>query len=747
MLKQIVDHLLSRFKKRIIHIEEIEGRSGDYYEIPSFIEGGIRERMERWGIKRLFSHQVKAIEAVLRGENVVIATGTASGKSLCYLIPTLWYLSKEPQSTFLYLFPTKALAQDQLKKLKELGLGSLSATYDGDTPMERRALVRERMRIILSNPDMLHLSILPNHTDWNNFFTHLKLVVVDEVHYYRGVFGSHMANILRRLRRIVSHYRANPVFIFCSATISNPAKYCQILLGLDVKAITEDGSPSPPKKFILWNPPLIGAYERRSSNIEAAEGILCLVEKGLRTIAFAKARKTAELIARYVKEAREDVAITPYRAGYTPQERRKIEKLLFNGELQAVVATRALELGIDIGFLDACVLVGYPGSIASTFQMAGRAGRKKEGLVILIAGEDALDQFLIRHPEHLFKTPPEEAICDPQNPYILKDHLACASFELPLEENLEIFGENAPALIEELFKEGKVAKLGNKWVWKAGGYPPRYVDIRSIGEEEYLIVDISKGGKVIGTEEGIRAFKTIHEGAIYLHQGESYLVSKFDLKERRAYVAPTEADYYTEAISTTEISVIEILEVSPLPQNPLFTKGFAKVEVAESVVAYRKKRLYTDEVLGVIPLDLPTVKFRTQALFLLIPSYMEGKLKEEGYDFAGALHALEHASIGILPLLAMCDRMDIGGVSTPFHPDTAHPTIFIYDAYSGGVGIARRGYERCEELLKFTQELIEGCPCEEGCPACVLSPKCGNNNQPMDKEGALYLLRLLLTPQ
>lgn len=745
MLSQIVENLFSQFKKRISHIEEIEGKNGEYQDIPPDLGEEIRERLGRWGIQRLFSHQVKAIEAILRGENVVIATGTASGKSLCYLIPTIWYLSREPRSTFLYLFPTKALAQDQLKKLRELEL-SFCATYDGDTPIAQRALIREKMKIILSNPDMIHLSILPHHSDWYNFFSNLKLVVVDEVHYYRGVLGSHMANIIRRLRRIASYYGSNPTFVFCSATISNPDKHCQILSGLEVKAIREDGSPSPPKKFILWNPPFIGAYERRSSNIEGAEVILWLVGQGLRAIAFTKARKTAELIARYAKETT-DIAIAPYRAGYTPTERRKIEKMLFNGELQAVVATRALELGIDIGYLDACVLVGYPGSVASTFQMAGRAGRKKEGIVILIAEDDALDQFLIRHPEYLFKTPPEEAICDPQNPYILKDHLACATFELPLqEEALPLFGANAPSLMEELYREGKIAKLGDKWMWRAGGYPPDEVDIRAIRGDSYIILDLSKGGKALGTEEGIRAFKTIHEGAIYLYQGESYLVHELDIKGKKAYVAPTNADYYTEAISSTEISVLEIMEVSSLAQNPSVSRGFAKVEVAETVVAYRMKRLYTGEVLGVIPLDLPTVKFQTQALFLLIPSLIEEKIKEK-YDFGGALHALEHASIAVLPLLAMCDRMDIGGVSTPFHPDTAHPTIFVYDGYPGGVGIAKRGYERSEELLDFTLKLIKECPCEEGCPACVLSPKCGNSNQPMDKKGAIALLRLLLTPQ
>ncbi|MBC7328207.1 DEAD/DEAH box helicase [bacterium] len=746
MLKQVIDELVSQFKKRIVHLEEIRGKEGDYEPIPSFFPEEIKEKLEKWGIKSLFSHQAKAIEAILNRENVVISTGTASGKSLCYIIPTLWYLSKEPQSTFLYLFPTKALAQDQLKKLRELDLGHLCATYDGDTPIEQRALIRQRMKIILSNPDMLHISILPRHSDWLKFFSNLKLVVVDEVHYYRGVFGSHMANILRRLRRIASYYDSNPIFVFCSATIANPDKHCKTLLGLDVKAITEDSSPTPPKKFVLWNPPLIGAIERRSPNIEAAEGIIWLAKKGLRTIAFTKARKTAELIARYVKDS-DDISIAPYRAGYTPSERRKIEQKLFKGELQAVVATRALELGIDIGFLDACVLVGYPGSIASTFQMAGRAGRKQEGLVILIAGEDTIDQFLMRHPEYLFKTPPEEAICDPQNPYILKDHLSCAIFELPLEDDaIGMFGDNAQAVLEELLREGKISKLGKKWVWRAGGYPPDEVDIRSIREDEFDIIDISKGGKLIGTEEGIRAFKTIHEGAIYLYQGESYLVYELDLKNRKAYVAPTEADYYTEAISTTEISVLDILEVSTLASNPLVSRGFANVEVAETVYAYRMKKLYTNEVLRVVPLDLPTITFKTQAMFILVPLEIESKIKKE-YDFPGALHALEHASIGVLPLLAMCDRMDIGGVSTPFHPDTSSPTIFIYDAYPGGVGIAKRGYERCDELLKLTMQVVSECPCQEGCPACVLSPKCGNNNQPMDKAGAIALVSALLTPR
>lgn len=726
--------------KRIVHIERIKERKGKYAGFPSWLGEEIIGKLERWGIKRLFSHQKEAIEAIRRGENVVIATGTASGKSLCYLIPTLFHLSQDKENTFLYLFPTKALAQDQLKKIWELEMPCIVSTYDGDTPVSHRAYIRQNANLILSNPDMLHLSILPRHYDWARFFSHLKLVVVDEVHYYRGVLGSHMANILRRLRRILSYYGSNPVFIFCSATISNPADHCKVLSGLEVRAITEDTSPSPPKDFILWNPPLIAQGVRRSANMEAVESVIATVKGENRAIVFTKARRTAELIARYIKQ-NSDLRIACYRAGYTAKERRKIEEKLFKGELQVVVATSALELGIDIGKLDVCILVGYPGSIASTLQMAGRVGRQREGLVILIAREDVLDQFILRHPGYLFRSSPEEAIVDPENPYILKDHLGCACFELPLDEpSLTLFGERSPSLLQQLAQEGKVKERRGKWFWSGGGYPPNEVDIRSIKSDEYHILDISKGGKIIGTEEGIRAFKTLHQGAIYLYQGESYLVYELDIKNKKAYVAPTQADYYTEAISLIDVKLLNILAVREIGKA---TGGFAEVEISEQVVSYRIKKLYTEEVLSIVPLDLPPVKFTTQAFFFLLPPSVEEGVRKR-HDLAGSLHAVEHASIGILPLLAMCDRMDIGGVSTSFHPGTAHPTVFIYDAYEGGVGIAKRAFERGEEVLNITLRAIEECQCKEGCPACVLSPKCGNNNKPMDKRGAVHLLKEVL---
>jgi DEAD/DEAH box helicase domain-containing protein len=751
---EIIDHLRSQpfYKNQVVHLERLPSQEASYQKIEPPLPPVLEAALKALGVFPLYTHQATALNFARQGKNVMVVTPAASGKSLCYHLPVIEAILKDRNSRALYLFPTKALAQDQLRSLAHLvgeGLPSLNyATFDGDTPSEERARIKRQAQIVLTNPDMLHLGILPNHHSWERFFHQLKYVVVDEAHIYRGVFGSQVSNILRRLRRICQFYHSQPQFICCSATIANPKEHIEKLVGLPFEVIDKDGAGHGGKDFILWNPPFLDKAKlvRRSANSEASFLLAELVRQNIRTLVFVQTRQLTELIYNYAKERLAEPALSqrikPYRAGYLAEERRKIERELFDGRLIGAVATNALELGIDIGDLEATVLTGYPGTIASTWQQAGRSGRgENRSLSFLIALNNPLDQYFMRHPEFLFHKGVESALTNPDNPQILKSHLLCAAWELPLtQEDSQIFRANFSSTLAELENEQLINPRGGKYYpMPQINYPAGEVNIRSASSYYFSIVDSSQGNRLLETVEASVAFSQIHPGAIYLHQGESFLIQKLDLTSHIAYAQPVDLPYYTQAKEITEIRIIQPTEERHLPRT-----YFGQVKVTTNVIGFRKKMQFTEEVIGEEPVDLPAYSFDTEALWFDIPAGVERKLLEGGLDFAGGLHAVEHAAIGILPLFAGCDRNDIGGVSTPFHPSTGKAQVFIYDAYPGGVGISRKGFEVIEELFQATLNAIIECPCREGCPSCIQSPKCGNNNQPLDKEAAKIILKALL---
>ena len=751
-----LDHLKEHpsYKNQIAHVAQIASREPRYGDLAEPLAPALQSCLERAHLLPLYSHQAQAINAARSGKNVFIVTPSASGKTLCYNVPVLDRALRERRSCALYLFPTKALSQDQLRGLRELFAlpGLECAIFDGDTPLEERSEIKRSARLVLTNPDMLHVGILPHHESWSRFLRQLRYVVVDEAHVYRGIFGSHVANVLRRLRRLCALYGASPQFICCSATIANPGEHIERLVGLPFKVIDEDGSPYGGKDFVFWNPPIIdrAGATRRSANTEATLLFTELVSGGRRTITFARSRKLTELIYIYASDqlAKESAElaqrIKPYRAGYLPEERREIERQLFEGELLGAVATTALELGVDIGSLDATVLTGYPGSIASTWQQAGRSGRRGErSLSFLIALDNPLDQYFMRHPEAFFGKSFEHVLINQVNPYILKHHLLCAAWEHSLDDgDGEIFGASFAGARDELVDEGLLRNRQGRWYPSPRvTYPADEVNIRSASSERYTVVDVSQGYREMETVEQAVAFFQIHPGAIYLHQGEAYLVSELDISSRTAYACPIDADYYTQ---TKEITDLTISNVNGEKEAGGVHVYLGEVTVTTTVVGFKKRRQFTEEVIGEEPLELPPQTFPTIALWFDIPQHVIPQLATRGLDLAGGLHATEHAAIALLPLFALCDRNDIGGLSTPAHPDTGNAQVFIYDAYPRGIGIAEKGFELIEELWQATLRVLSECPCESGCPSCIQSPKCGNNNEPLDKRAAELILEALL---
>jgi DEAD/DEAH box helicase domain-containing protein len=731
-------------------------RAAQLQELPSELHPDLLAALRRTGVESLYSHQAQALNAAWEGPTIV-TTGTASGKSLCFNLPTLDALCRDRRARALYLYPTKALAQDQARALHALGLERVRpAIYDGDTPREARAQIRKSANVILSNPDMLHLGILPNHGAWSELFANLAVVVIDEAHVYRGVFGSHVANVLRRLRRIAGAYGTEPRFLLSSATIANPLELAERLTGLEgVRLIDQDGAPAPQRRIAVWNPPLedeeLGT--RRSALGEAAELLAALVREGSRVICFVKSRKGVEVLSVLVKQrlAGEDERlaelVSPYRAGYTPQQRRELEGRLVRGELRAVVTTDALELGIDIGQLDAAVVVTFPGTIASLRQMWGRAGRRGRGVALFVAGEDALDQFFCRHPEEFLERPVEAAILDHESAPIYRSHLLCAAHEGPLcSDDAEFLGPRWEGHAETLESAGELRRRAigprNSFVpRRPGTYPAAEVSLRSASPESFAIIDVSSG-ELLGSTEAARAHGTVHEGAVYMHLGVSYEVRALELDSRRALVTRFEGDFYTQPKRATDTEIVRLLDRR---ETLGVTLSFGEVSVTDTVLAYQRKRLGDHTPLDLLALDLPPVSFDTQALWFELPSSDGGAVGELPLEsLLGALHATEHAQIAVLPLIAMCDRWDIGGLSTNFHPQTGHPTIFIYDGHPGGIGISRSAFLRFEELCEDARRLISECACAAGCPSCVQSPKCGNLNEPLSKAGALMLLESLL---
>jgi DEAD/DEAH box helicase domain-containing protein len=724
-------------------------------ETPAGLHPEVLEALERLGIESLYSHQAQAIHAAVDGTTIV-TTGTASGKSMCFNLPTLHILCEQARARALYLYPTKALAQDQARALASFGLSKKvrPAIYDGDTPREARGAIRKGANVVLTNPDMLHVGILPNHGAWAELFANLAIVVIDEAHVYRGVFGSHVANVVRRLRRIAAAYGTEPRFLLTSATIANPLELAERLTGLeDVRLISEDGAPAPQRRIAVWNPPLTdeGLMTRRSALGEAAELLARLVRDGARTICFMKSRKGVEVLARLVtqdlQQTDPDLAdlVVPYRAGYTPQQRRELERRLTSGELRAVITTDALELGIDIGELDAAVVVTFPGTVASLRQMWGRAGRRGRGLAVYVAGEDALDQFFCRHPEEFLKRPVEAAILDHESELIFRAHLLCAAHEGPLDgEDAEFLGPRWEAHAEALESAGALRRrpgtaAGSYVLRRHDGFPAAQVSLRSASPESFAIVDVSSG-ELLGSTEAARAHSTVHEGAIYMHMGRSYEVHELDLEQRRALVSPFDGDWYTQPKSDTDTDIVRLLDRR---ETLGVTLSFGDVSVTDTVLAYQRRRLSDHAQVDITALDLPSRSFPTQALWFEFDAAELGETIPLEV-LLGALHATEHAQIAVLPLIAMCDRWDIGGLSTNFHPQTGAPTIFIYDGHPGGIGIARTAFSRFEELCDDAHRLIAECPCSIGCPSCVQSPKCGNLNEPLSKAGARALLGRML---
>src|SRR4051794_39224744 len=745
----------SEDEQPVTYVHRLPMRRSDSRPWPDWVGADLRARLADRGVPSPWRHQVATAQLAWEGHHVVVATGTASGKSLAYQLPALARLAADPRACVLYLAPTKALARDQLTSVAALADPSVRpAAYDGDTPTEERDWVRRHSRWIVTNPDMLHRGILPAHQRWSSTLRRVAYVVVDECHAYRGVFGSHVGHVLRRLRRICRRYGAEPVFLLASATVAEPARAATRLVGAPVVAVTEDGSPRPGATFALWEPPLTertgehGAPLRRSAAADAATLLADLVKKGARTLAFVRSRRSAESVAEQARRlladrGRADLVrrVDSYRGGYLPEERRELERLLSTGELLGVATTNALELGIDIAGLDAVVLAGYPGTLASMWQQAGRAGRaQRESLVVFVARDDPLDHYLAHHPRAVFGRPIEATVTDPTNPYVLGPQLCCAAVELPLvpADLADFGGPAAEAQLEDLVAAGLLRRRPTGWYWAGRGRPD--VDIRGSGLEPVSIIETGTG-RLLGTVDGDAAHTTVHTGALYVHRGETYVVDEFDVDEAVAAVHAESPEWTTVARDVTDLAVVAVEQTCRLGTVTAHT---GVVDVTNQVVAYQRRRLGTGEVLAEFPLDLPPRQLRTRAVWFTLDSRAVQRAEVDEIALPGSLHAAEHAAIGILPLLATCDRWDLGGLSTALHPDTGTATIFVYDGHPGGAGFAERGYAVLRSWLQATRATVATCECESGCPSCVQSPKCGNGNDPLDKTGAVRVLDVVL---
>jgi len=751
-----------RFEDRIAHVEVLPVSPPVYGGLKKGLPECITKYLSKKGI-RLYTHQCDAIEKLRAGKNVIITTPTASGKTFAFTIPVFERMYSNKSATALYIYPTKALSNDQLKGLKEFenlsGIRVTPAVYDGDTPRSRRPAIRETSRIIISNPYELH-HVLPWHYKWQKFFSNLEFVVIDEAHRYRGVFGSNVAFLLRRLQRILDFYGAHPQVVLSTATLANPVEFGEKLVGVPFDLVDNDGSPHGKKYFMFFNPYYKGA-ETLSTHTETKDVFLYFVRNRLQTLCFTVSRKMAELITMWSrrevaeKEPHITERITAYRAGYLPNERRDIENKLKNGILMGVTSTNALELGIDIGSLDSVVISGYPGTVISTWQQAGRAGRgTDESVVTLVAFQNPLDQYFMHHPDVFFGKSHEHAIIDLKNPYIVSGHVMCAAAELPVKKEDEKYFGSIEGILRVLEIEQLVRDTENGWVYmgRGGGRATEAVQLDTISSDIFKVVC---DGKLLETMDRPQAYREAHEGAVLLHQGETYLVEELDLKNGVAYVKKSDVDYYTEVLKVVDITVLEEKERKDLGAVS-FCSG--SVKVTEEYTGYRIMKY--DKVVGIHPLDLPALTFRTIGLWIEVPEYMKEaiwKKKKKYRDikeklikrtekdvknelFAGGLHGAEHALIGVMPFHVMCDRWDIGGVSTIRHSDTGKATVFVYDGFEGGIGLTERAFELIGDIVKMAYELVKDCTGDSGCPACIYSPKCGNDNRPLDKRGTKLIL-------
>jgi|LSQX01.1.fsa_nt_gb DEAD/DEAH box helicase domain-containing protein len=731
------------FEQQMSHIELIPAREARYADLQDGLHPSVEAALNAQGIERLYTHQAQAIEHVRAGENVVIVTGTASGKTLCYNIPVIEAMLDEPMSTALYIYPTKALAQDQLRGLGRLETVEMSewfmaGTYDGDTPGNLRRRLRDGGNIILSNPDMLHQAILPHHARWNRFFTHLRYVVIDEVHAYRGVFGSHLANVMRRLHRVCRHYGAAPQFICCSATIGNPREHAERVTGEQMALVDDDGSPRGPRRFVLWNPrPLTTAArgsaenwrvggDRRSALSEATDLMTALVQEGVQTIAFVRTRLASELLFKAVRDRLRPISrrlsqsVHAYRGGYLPDERREIERRLVEREILGVASTNALELGIDIGSLDACILVGYPGTVASTWQMSGRAGRgEEEALVFLVGQNTPMDQYLMAHSDYLFDQSPEQAVIDPDNPHITIGHLRCATYELPLlDDEVELFGPYSDVVLELLEEEGLVRHIagsqGAAWYWASTEYPAAGVNLRNIAGPVYTIQDEREGERVIGTLDEVAAFSQLHSHAVYLHGAETYFVEELDVEQKIAHVDRRDLDYYTQSVQSSRIRIDETEDERGWLGGSL---GFGDVTVTTEIPMFKKIKFASRDSLGWEKLELPPQELETVAMWFAPREDVVEDLMRQGMIVGEALIGIANVFVEVAPLYVMADVQDIGTVVDS--SNLGQDALFVHDRYPGGMGFAARCMERFDEIMRTVARVISECACEDGCPSCV----------------------------
>ncbi|MHB8507695.1 MAG: DEAD/DEAH box helicase [Candidatus Dormibacteria bacterium] len=719
---------------RLDHL--VPGREGRYVELPASVPDRLRQGLRVRGVSRLYTHQAEAYEQARQGHDLVVVTPTASGKTLCYNLPVLARVLERPAARALYLFPTKALAQDQLAELTELNLaiggGIRAHTYDGDTPPNARVAIREAGSVVITNPDMLHAAILPHHTRWLKLFQDLEFVVIDELHTYRGVFGSHLGNVIRRLHRVCAFYGAKPTFILASATIANPGELAERILERPVRLVVENGAPAAPRRLVFYNPPVLNPELgiRRSSVLESQRIALALLRGGLQTIVFGRSRLQVELLLSYLKEALADRLgqhqdVRGYRGGYLPRQRREIERGLRDGSVRGVVATNALELGIDIGQMQAAVLCGYPGSIASTWQQLGRAGRRDEPSVgVLVCSSNPVDQFLARHPEYFLQATPEQGLVDPDNLLVLLGHLQASLFELPFADG-ERFGDaSVTEMLGLLHEQGQAHHAGGQWFWSAEAFPAAEVSLRSVLSENVLIIDTSAaspspaagantGARVIGEMDQFSAQTQLHDQAVYLHEGRQYHVDRLDWAEKKAYVRPVKVNYYTDADRSATVQVLEEFERGEGPVTP----HQGEVQVTSLATVFKKIRFHTHETVGQGPIDLPQVDLHTTSCWLSVAEDLASEFSR--VELQGGLHGLSHALRHVASVYLMCDPRDLGVVCQARNPQTGRPTIFIYDVFPGGVGLSPRLLGMKTRLLASAAELVEGCECSHGCPSCI----------------------------
>lgn len=736
--KRVISNLLferlinsKNYKGSIKHIFEIEEKEGNYKSFDNLSEV-VKQKLLNINIDKLYKYQNDSYDLIHKKQNIAIISPTASGKTLAFHLPIYDFLKKGEKA--IYVYPTKALARDQERQIYNITPDIKTGIYDGDTPQEDRKKIRESSQIIFTNPEMIHYSILPYHTNWSNFLSRLSFVVFDEAHIYNGVFGSNVASLIRRMKRVFKFYEKDVTFIFSSATVGNPEEFFKNLYGEDIKIISSDDAPRNKKIYFFMKTP-----DDRSLYSEAIWIVETLIKENYRGICFMKSRKGVELLYRYLRERLDDEykkRLLPYRAGYSKGKRREIEKKLLKGEISFVISTTALELGIDIGDLDITLIVGYPGTISSFLQESGRSGRRSTGYTIFLGEKDPLNEYIVNHPEEIFEKGSENLIIDPYNSNLLKKHILCASYEIPIHKFDDFFYKEE---VDLLMKENKLKDIEGRLIPSISNLPHKFVTLRSFEEDDFVLFD-ENNKEIERIDEG-RAFNEAHPGSVYYFEGDSYIVKDLDLTKKEIFLIKKEVDYYTQSLEINSTKIIRFIENKKRNDINIF---YGDLEVTSKVIGYQKRKHFTNDLISEYPLELPSRIFETKGLWFDINDEIKKDVLKSGLDFNGSIHALEHLLIGVFPLIAICDRRDLGGLSHPIHPDTDKPTIFIYDAYPGGIGFSKKGFDYIEKLFSYGYDVIKNCKCEEGCPSCIYSPKCGNKNKPLDKKGAILILEKIL---